>query len=58
MNFNFRIALLPDHLVNYLVVHEMCHLDQMNHSRKFWDLVKVTIPDYLILRRELKNNYR
>ncbi|MFH1561571.1 MAG: M48 family metallopeptidase [Patescibacteria group bacterium] len=54
LNFNFRIGLLPDHLVDYIVVHELCHLKELNHSKKFWDLVVQTIPNHKIARRELR----
>lgn len=54
LNFNYKIVLLPPELADYLVVHELCHLQEFNHSKKFWDLVKNTIPDYKILRKELK----
>jgi predicted metal-dependent hydrolase len=46
LNFNYKIALLSEELVDYIVVHELCHLGQMNHSKKFWDLVSKTIPTY------------
>ncbi len=46
LNFNFRIVTLPPHLADYLIVHELCHLGQMNHSQKFWDLVGETLPNY------------
>ena len=55
INYNYRIALLPEPLADYLVVHELCHLGQMNHSRKFWDLVAKTIPDYKERRRALRS---
>ncbi len=55
LNFNYKIALLPENLANYLVVHEICHLGEFNHSQKFWDLVGEMIPDYKVLQRELKN---
>ena len=56
LNFNFKIILLPERLANYIVVHELCHLGELNHSRKFWDLVAKTIPNYLEIRSELKLN--
>ncbi len=54
INFNYKIALLPEGLVDYIIVHELCHLGQMNHSRKFWSLVAKTIPNHLQARRELR----
>ena len=54
LNFNYRIALLPKHLVDYVVVHELCHLGQFNHSPAFWNLVARTIPDYVTRREELR----
>lgn len=55
LNFNYRIIHLPEKLVDYLVVHELCHLSEFNHSRSFWALVAQTMPEYKQLRRELKN---
>jgi len=37
-----------------VIVHELCHLDQLNHSKKFWFLVSEIVPDYRELRRKLK----
>lgn len=54
ININYKIALLPDHLAEYLIVHELCHLGQFDHSHKFWDLVGKTIPDYRQKRKELR----
>ncbi|OHA87048.1 MAG: hypothetical protein A2566_03780 [Candidatus Zambryskibacteria bacterium RIFOXYD1_FULL_40_13] len=54
LNFNFRIATLPPNLVDYIIVHELCHLGEFNHSEKFWNLVAQKIPDYAELRAELK----
>jgi predicted metal-dependent hydrolase len=45
---------LPDDLRDYIIVHELCHLGEMNHSKKFWDLVSKTIPDFKEKRRALK----
>jgi predicted metal-dependent hydrolase len=54
LNFNYKIALLSEELADYLVVHEICHLGEFNHSKKFWTLVAKTISNYLILRKQLK----
>lgn len=58
LNFNYKIALLPAHLADYIIVHELCHRGQFNHSQKFWDLVGETIPNYKQLIQKLKNNGR
>ena len=55
LNFNYKIVYLSEDLLNYLVVHELCHLKEMNHSWNFWNLVARTIPNYKKLRAELKN---
>ena len=53
LNFNYRIIFLPPHLADYLIVHELCHLREMNHSGQFWSLVRQAIPDYIKCRAEL-----
>ncbi|MCL5009326.1 MAG: M48 family metallopeptidase [Patescibacteria group bacterium] len=58
LNFNYQILYLPDYLVDYLVVHELCHLQEFNHSAKFWTLVAEAIPNYKLCRKELKNHER
>ncbi len=55
LNFNYKIAHLPAHLADYLVVHELCHLKEFNHSKNFWSLVAQTHPNYKVLRNELRN---
>ena len=54
LNFNYRILMLPIHLQDYLIVHELCHLQEMNHGPKFWDLVAEQIPDYKKSAQELR----
>lgn len=53
LNFNYRIVFLPPHLADYLVVHELCHLGEFNHSPRFWALVGKTISDWEKRRKEL-----
>jgi predicted metal-dependent hydrolase len=55
LSFSYRIIYLPEKLCDYIVVHELCHLGQFNHSQKFWDLVARAVPDYKGRRREIKN---
>jgi predicted metal-dependent hydrolase len=57
ISFNYKIVLLPAKLADYIIVHELCHLGEMNHSRKFWTLVARTIPDYVNLRKELNGRH-
>lgn len=54
LNFNYRIVKLPKDQAQYLVVHELCHLKQMNHSKKFWDLVEQTIPNCKKIAKDLR----
>lgn len=54
LNFNYRLLFLPIELVDYVAVHEICHLKELNHSKDFWNLVAQQIPDYKERRAELK----
>src|SRR6185503_7472549 len=54
LNFNYRLALLPDELADYVVAHELCHLIHFNHSPAFWAEVARACPEWKRLRRELK----
>ncbi len=54
LNFSYRIIYLPEKLCDYIIVHELCHLGQFNHSQKFWDLVSREYPEYKKARREIK----
>lgn len=53
LSFNYRLAQVLPELADYVVVHELCHLGQLNHSPKFWALVSETLPNYKSLRRKL-----
>lgn len=54
LNFNYKIALLPRALSDYVIVHELCHLGEFNHSPAFWALVTKTIPDHKRIRKQFK----
>ena len=54
LNFSYKLLLLPPHLCDYIIVHELCHLKEMNHGKAFWQLVAETLPDYKTRVKELK----
>ena len=55
LNFNWKLILLDEELLDYVVVHELAHRKQMNHSPTFWVEVERVLPDYRERRRWLKN---
>lgn len=56
LNFNCLLLLAPEEVLDYVVVHELSHRRQMNHSAAFWQEVALVLPDYKIRRRWLKEN--
>lgn len=56
INYNYRIIMAPISIVDYIVVHELCHLIHMNHSKEYWNTVKSVLPDYEKRRKWLKEN--
>lgn len=54
LNFNWRLILVPDEILDYMVVHELCHLVHLNHSAEYWSLVGSILPDYKARRDWLK----
>ena len=46
LTFNWKLAMAPQNVIDYVVVHEMCHMVHLNHDRSFWRLVGKIIPDY------------
>ncbi len=58
LNFSWRLIQAPPEIVDYVVVHELVHISQPDHSRKFWNKVKEILPDYERRRKWLRENER
>jgi len=56
LNLNYKIVFLQQKYQDYIIVHEMCHLKEFNHSKKFWVLVERALPNYLDIKKELRNH--
>lgn len=56
ININWKILLAPLDILDYVLVHELCHLKHMNHSKEYWSLVGTIFPDYKEKRNYLKEN--
>ena len=54
LNFNCLLMLAPPEVLDYVVVHELCHRKQMNHSKAFWLEVEKVLPNYKEVRKWLK----
>lgn len=54
LNFSYKLIHLPPEIADYVVVHELCHLAELNHSKAFWNLVAKTIPNHKELRARLR----
>lgn len=56
LNFNWRLVMAPLQVLDYIVAHELLHLVEPNHSKRFWSLVESVCPDYKVWREWLKKN--
>lgn len=54
LNFNWKLMMMPKEVLDYVVVHELAHRKEMNHSKAFWAVVEKELPDYKERRRLLK----
>jgi predicted metal-dependent hydrolase len=58
LSFNYRLIFLEKEAFDYIVAHELCHLQEFNHSTAFWRLVSKVSPNYKYWRKELRNNFK
>jgi len=54
LNFNYKIINLPERERDYVIVHELCHLKELNHSHNFWQLVSEFFPNYKEIRKSIR----
>lgn len=54
LNFSYKLMFLPPELMDYIIVHELCHTEELNHSRAFWHLVASVLPDYRERQKALR----
>jgi len=55
LSFNWRLIMAPAYIIDYIVIHELCHIEQKNHSKKFYNLLSTFQPNYKECRRELRD---
>jgi len=56
INFNWKLLMVPEPVIDYVIIHELAHLKEMNHSKKFWQLVEQHCPDWRKYRKWLKTH--
>jgi hypothetical protein len=56
LSFNWKLVMFPPPVIEYVVIHELCHLKQLNHSKSFWELVEIHCPDWRLHRKWLHAN--
>ena len=56
LSFNYRLIFAPPVILDYVVVHELCHLTHMNHSKDFWNMVASVMPEYKVHRQWLRDH--
>ncbi len=56
LSFNYRLIFAPPKVLDYVVVHELCHLTHMNHSKDFWNMVEQIMPEYKVYKTWLREH--
>ncbi len=57
IKINYRVIMLPHKLIDYIIIHELAHVIEMNHSKKFYNIIESIMPDYVTHRKQLKDYF-
>ncbi len=57
INFSWRLSMAPPEVIDYIVIHELAHLKEQNHSKRFWRIVEKMMPNYRACRKWIRENY-
>ena len=57
LSFNYRLMALNKRIIDYVIVHELCHLKEFNHTKKFWKIVETIMPEYKNYKKELRGQF-
>jgi predicted metal-dependent hydrolase len=57
LSFNYKLLQFRKEVIDYVIIHELCHTKELNHSPKFWKYVEGLCPGYKMLKKELKNSF-
>lgn len=56
LNFTYKLIMCPKEIIDYIIIHELCHTIEKNHSQRFWSKVRSILPNYKICEKWLKDN--
>lgn len=56
LDFSYRLIMTPQAVINYVIIHELMHIKEKNHSVQFWKLVETALPEYKLYRNWLREN--
>ncbi len=56
INFSYKLVMADRYAIDYVIIHELCHMKYMNHSKEYWDLVGRIMPDYKVYKKYFKDN--
>lgn len=56
LSFNLKLMMYEKRVIDYVIIHELCHRKEMNHSKRFWNLVENYMPDYRVFKKQLTNS--